>query len=214
MSTTSTVQPHDAADVAVYARQGLGASLGLQAPFGLLIVDFVNGFADPSQLGGGNIGPAVEATSPVLAHARAQGWPVAHSRIVYPADGSENNVFVEKIPGMRTLHEDAQASAIVPSLAPRAGELVVRKTAPSAFFGTALSSWLTARRVSTLFVAGCTTSGCVRASVVDAMSWGFRPVVLADCVGDRAIGPHNSALFDLQAKYADVRLWSDVTALL
>lgn len=115
---------------------------------------------------------------------------------------------------MRTLHEDAQASAIVPSLAPRAGELVVRKTAPSAFFGTALSAWLTARRISTLFIAGATTSGCVRASVVDAMSWGFRPVVLEDCVGDRAIGPHNAALFDLQAKYADVRPWSDVATRL
>lgn len=214
MSSSSNVQPHDADDVAVYARQGLGASLGLQAPFGLLIVDFVNGFADPAQLGGGNIAFAVEATAPVLAHARASGWPVAHSRIVYPADGSESNVFVEKIPGMRTLHEDAQASAIVPSLAPRAGELVVRKTAPSAFFGTALSAWLTARRISTLFIAGATTSGCVRASVVDAMSWGFRPVVLEDCVGDRAIGPHNAALFDLQAKYADVRPWSDVATRL
>lgn len=212
MKALSNVQPHDATDVAVYARQGLGASLGLRAPFGLLMVDFVNGFADPLQLGGGNIGTAVEATAPVLAHARANGWPVAHSRIVYPADGSEGNVFVEKIPGMRTLHEDARASAIVPSLAPRSGELVVRKTAPSAFFGTALSSWLTARHISTLFVAGCTTSGCVRASVVDAMSWGFRPVVLADCVGDRAIGPHNAALFDLQAKYADVRTWSDVAS--
>lgn len=73
---------------------------------------------------------------------------------------------------------------------------------------------VTARRISTLFVAGCTTSGCVRASVVDAMSWGFRPVVLADCVGDRAIGPHHAALFDLQAKYADVRPWSDVAAQL
>lgn len=214
MSSESSVQPHDAADVAVYARQGLGGSLGLQAPFGLLIVDFVNGFADPAQLGGGNIATAVEATVLVLAHARAKGWPVAHSRIIYPADGSESNVFVEKIPGMRTLHEDAKASAIVPSLAPRAGELVIRKTAPSAFFGTALSSWLTARRISTLFVAGCTTSGCVRASVVDAMSWGFRPVVLADCVGDRATGPHNAALFDLQAKYADVRSWSDVASQL
>lgn len=207
-----SAQPHDPDDIAVYAAQGLGSGLGLRPPFGLLLVDFVNGFADPAQLGGGNIGPAIEASIPVLAHARSAGWPVAHSRIVYPADGSEDNVFAEKIPGMRKLHEDAPASAIVPRLAPRAGELVVRKTAPSAFFGTALASWLTARRVSTLLIAGCTTSGCVRASVVDAMSWGFRPVVLADCVGDRAIGPHNAALFDLQAKYADVRSWEDVAS--
>lgn len=215
MNTKNTnVQPHDAADVAVYAAQGLGSSLGLRAPFGLLVVDFVNGFADPAQLGGGNIAQAIEATMPVLKHARAAGWPVAHSRIVYSADGSEDNVFVEKIPGMRKLHEDAPASAIVPQLAPDEGELVVRKTAPSAFFGTALAPWLSAKGVSTLFVAGCTTSGCVRASAVDAMCWGFRPVVLSDCVGDRAIGPHNAALFDLQAKYADVRRWEDVASAL
>lgn len=195
---------HDHRDVGVYAAQGLGSSLGLHPPFGLLIVDFVNGFADPGKLGGGNIAEAIAATVPVLAHARAAGWPVAHSRIVYAPDASEDNVFAEKIPGMRVLHEDAQESAIVPQLTPRSGELVVRKTAPSAFFGTGLAPWLTARGVRTLFVAGCTTSGCVRASVVDAMCWGFRPVVLRDCVGDRALGPHEANLFDISMKYGDV----------
>lgn len=198
-----------AADAAVYARQGLGRPLGLAPPFGLLLVDFVEGFADPALLGGGNIADAIAATAPVLRHARAAGWPVAHSRIVYAADGSDHNVFVTKIPGMARLLEHDRASAIVDSLAPVTGELVVRKTAPSAFFGTALAPWLTARGVSTLFVAGCTTSGCVRASVVDAMCWGYRPVVLSDCVGDRALGPHEANLFDMASKYADVRTWAD-----
>ena len=83
-------------------------------------------------------------------------------------------------------------------------ELVVRKTAPSAFFATSLAPWLTQRGVQTLVVAGCVTSGCVRASVVDAMSFGFRPLVLSDCVGDRAIGPHDANLFDIEQKYASV----------
>lgn len=196
-------------DTAVYARQGFGAGLGLRPPFGLLIVDFVNGFADPAVFGGGNIPQAIEATAPVLAEARARGWPVAHSRIVYADDGSDANVFSEKIPGMATLLEDSPASAIVASLAPRPGELVVRKTAPSAFFGTTLAPWLTQRGVRTLLVAGCTTSGCVRASVVDAMCWGFRPIVLADCVGDRALGPHDASLFDMRQKYADVMSWGE-----
>jgi maleamate amidohydrolase len=199
-----------AKDLAVYARQGLGGSIGRQPPYGLLLVDFVQGFADPAQLGGGNIPDAIECSVPLLAAARAQGWPVAHSRIVYADDGSDHNVFSEKIPGMRVLHEDAPASAFVPQLMPRAGELVVRKTAPSAFFGTQLAPWLTAHGVRTLLVAGCTTSGCVRASVVDAMSWGFRPVVIADCVGDRAIGPHEANLFDMRNKYADVAPWREV----
>lgn len=199
-------------DLDVYTRQGLGGSIGRQPPYGLLLVDFVNGFADPAQLGGGNIAQAIEASIPLLAAARAQGWPIAHSRIVYAQDGSDHNVFSDKIPGMRVLHEDAPASQFVAPLAPRAGELVVRKTAPSAFFGTQLASWLTARGVRTLLVAGCTTSGCVRASVVDAMSWGFRPLVVEDCVGDRAIGPHDANLFDMRNKYADVSPWSEVAA--
>jgi maleamate amidohydrolase len=206
-------EPFDGAgDLEVYSRQGLGGSIGRQPPYGLLLVDFVNGFADPAQLGGGNIPHAIEAAIPLLAAARARGWPVAHSRIVYAADGSDHNVFAEKIPGMRVLHEDAHASQFVAQLAPQPGELVVRKTAPSAFFGTQLAPWLTSHGVRTLLVAGCTTSGCVRASVVDAMSWGFRPVVVEDCVGDRAIGPHDANLFDMRNKYADVSPWSEVAA--
>ena len=191
-------------DTAVYQRQGFGRGLGLQPPFGLLIVDFVNGFADPAVFGGGNIPPAIAATVPVLALARELRWPVAHSRIVYADDDSDANVFSAKVPGMLTLKEHTPASAIVPQLAPRAGELVVRKNVPSAFFGTSLAPWLTGHGVRTLLVAGCVTSGCVRASVVDAMQNGFRPIVLEDCVGDRAIQPHQANLFDLAQKYADV----------
>ncbi len=188
----------------VYARQGFGQSLGLKGQIGLLIVDFTNGFADPAVFGGGNIPAAIRRTEDVLTAARAKDWPVAYSRIVYADDGSDAGVFATKVPSMLALTEAAPIAAIVPSLAPRPGELVVRKTEPSAFFGTGLGPWLTAKRVETLLVTGCTTSGCVRASVVDAMSHGFRPVVLSDCVGDRALGPHEANLFDMGQKYADV----------
>ncbi|MCA0214652.1 MAG: isochorismatase family protein [Proteobacteria bacterium] len=189
---------------AVYQRQGFGAGLGLKPPLGLLIIDFVNGFADPDGFGGGNISAAIRNTIPLLAMARDKGWPVAHSRIVYADDDSDANVFSAKVPSMLQLKEHAPASAIVTELSPRPGELIVRKNVPSAFFGTALAPWLTQQGVKTLLVAGCVTSGCVRASVVDAMCWGFRPVVLSDCVGDRAIGPHEASLFDMRQKYADV----------
>jgi maleamate amidohydrolase len=191
-------------EAAVFQRQGFGAGLGLRPPLGLLVIDFVNGFADPAVFGGGNIPAAMRQTEGLLALARERGWPVAHSRIVYADDDSDANVFSAKVPGMLTLKEHSPASAIVPELAPRPGELVVRKNVPSAFFGTSLAPWLTAQGVQTLLVAGCVTSGCVRASVVDAMCWGFRPVVIADCVGDRAIGPHEASLFDMRQKYADV----------
>ena len=198
----SDIQSH--AESGVYKQQGFGTPLPVQGNIGLLIVDFVVGFADPKTFGGGNIAPAIERTVHLLAAARRHGWPVAHSRIVYAADGSDDNVFSLKVPGMATLTENHPNSAIVPELTPAAGELVVRKTVPSAFFGTQLAPWLSQRAVQTLIVAGAVTSGCVRASVVDAMSHGFRPLVVSDCVGDRAIGPHDANLFDMQQKYAAV----------
>jgi len=198
----SDIQSH--AESGVYKQQGFGTPLPVQGNIGLLIVDFVVGFADPKTFGGGNIAPAIERTVHLLAAARRHGWPVVHSRIVYAADGSDDNVFSLKVPGMATLTEDHPNSAIVPELTPARGELVVRKTVPSAFFGTQLAPWLSQRAVQTLIVAGAVTSGCVRASVVDAMSHGFRPLVVSDCVGDRAIGPHDANLFDMQQKYAAV----------
>lgn len=191
-------------EAATYERQGFGQTLEMRPPYGLLIVDFVNSFADPAIFGGGNIPPAIARTVGLLEHARSRKWPVAHSRIVFADDDGDRNIFGMKVPGMVTLKETDSASAIVPELTPAKGELVVRKTVPSAFFGTSLAPWLTQHGVQTLLVAGAVTSGCVRASVVDAMSWGFRPLVVSDCVGDRAIGPHEANLFDMAQKYATV----------
>ncbi len=206
----SDIQSH--AESGVYKQQGFGTPLPVQGNIGLLIVDFVVGFADPKTFGGGNIAPAIERTVHLLAAARRHGWPVAHSRIVYAADGSDDNVFSLKVPGMATLTEGHPNSAIVPELTPARGELVVRKTVPSAFFGTQLAPWLSQRAVQTLIVAGAVTSGCVRASVVDAMSHGFRPLVVSDCVGDRASGPHDANLFDMQQKYAAVMTLDEALA--
>jgi maleamate amidohydrolase len=202
----------DHAEAGVYNKQGFGTPLPVQGRVGLLIIDFVVGFADPEVFGGGNIKPAIARTVDALALARRNGWPVAHSRIVYADDGSDSNVFSVKVPGMASLTEHNPNSAIVSELTPVKGELVVRKTVPSAFFGTQLAPWLTERAVQTLLVAGAVTSGCVRASVVDAMSYGFRPLVLSDCVGDRAIAPHEANLFDMQQKYAAVMPLADAIA--
>src|SRR5471032_1396714 len=187
-----------------YQRQSFGSTLEPKAPVGLLIVDFVNGFADPGVFGGGNIAPAIERSVALLAHARERRWPVAHTRIVFADDDADENIFTMKVPGLLALKEHTHNSAIVPQLTPREGELVVRKTVPSAFFGTSLAAWLALRGVQTLVIAGAVTSGCVRASVVDAMQSGFRPFVLSDCVGDRAIAPHDANLFDMAQKYAAV----------
>ena len=110
--------------------------------------------------------------------------------------------------------ENAEAGQITDLLAPRSGELIVRKTQASAFFSTGLAPNLIAKGVDTVIVAGCTTSGCVRASVVDAVSYNFRPIVVADCVGDRALGPHDANLFDMGQKYADLMNCDEAVARL
>jgi maleamate amidohydrolase len=188
----------------IYARQGFAQRVGPGRQSALLIVDFVVGFTDPAHFGGGNINDAVTATVPLLAAARARGWPVAHTRVVYADDGADAGFFARKVPALLTLTETSPISAIVPQLRPASGELVIRKRQASAFFATELAGWLTWRGVDTLIVTGCTTSGCVRASVVDAASHSFRTVVVTDCVGDRALGPHQANLFDMGQKYADL----------
>jgi maleamate amidohydrolase len=196
----------------IYKKQGFANRVGIGESPALLIVDFVVGFTDPEHFGGGNIRPAIERTIPLLAFARQAGWPVGHTRVIYADDGADAGAFAMKAPGLRKLTETSPLSQIVPELEPRAGELLVRKRQASAFFGTELAGWLAFRRVDTLFVTGCTTSGCVRASVVDATSHNFRTTVVTDGVGDRAIGPHEANLFDMGQKYADLMSADEVMA--
>ena len=199
-------------EAAIYARQGMGQTAGMGARPALVIVDFVVGFADPAHFGGGNIGPAIEQTRHLLDFARGKGWPVAHTRVVYADDGADAGVFTRKAPSLLKLTEHAALSQIVPELTPVAGEYIVRKTGASGFFGTTLAMWLTGQRADTVVVAGCTTSGCVRATVVDSMQHNFRTVVATDCVGDRALGPHEANLFDMGQKYADLMTRAEIEA--
>lgn len=191
-------------DMTVYERQGFGQRLGFGESSALVVIDFTKGFADPNILGGGNIPDAVANTRELLAAARAAFIPVAFTRHAYAADASNFGLFNVKLPTNNLLRVGHPNVEIVPELFPREGELVIDKQYPSAFVGTNLASWLVGKRIDTLIVSGCTTSGCVRASAVDAMCAGFRPMVVRQCVGDRAEGPHEANLFDLQQKYADV----------
>jgi len=188
----------------IFDTQHFGQTMGPGASPALLVIDFTVGFNDPAAFGGGNIGAAIAATTELLALARAYRWPVAHTKIVYASDGSDANVHCLKVPRLLSLTDDNPQSEFVPELMPLGGEIVIRKRLPSAFFGTDLAGMLFARRVDTLFIAGCTTSGCVRASALDAMCHGLRPMVVADCVGDRSPSAHQASLFDLGKKYADV----------
>ena len=198
----------------IYRKQQFGQQTGFGNLPALLVVDFVNGFTDPEILGGGNIAEAVTATIPLLDFFRERKLPVIFTRIVYAEDGSDAGVWCEKAPRLRDLTENAHQSQVVAELSPRPGELTIRKTQASAFFGTHLCGVLVAKGVDTVVVAGCTTSGCVRASVVDAMSMNFRTVVATDCVGDRALEPHAANLFDIGQKYADLATAREIMSAL
>jgi len=196
----------------IYRQQNFGNRIGFGRKAALLVVDFTVAFSDPALFGGGNIDAAVKRTVSLLGFFREKALPIAYTRVVYADDGSDAGVFCAKVPGLRMLTESHPAGQIVPELAPQPGELIVRKTQASAFFGTGLAPWLVQQGCDTVVICGCTTSGCVRASAVDAISHNFRAIVVRDCIGDRALGPHEANLFDIGQKYADLLERDEVVA--
>lgn len=191
-------------DINIYEKQQFGTPIALGKCPALLVVDFVNGFIDPEIFGGGNILDAAKNSAAVIERFRAHDAPVVYTRIVYAENGSDTGVWCEKAPRLRDLTEKSPTSHIVDFLTPAKSDVVICKTQASAFFDTHLAAILRHRGVDTLAVVGATTSGCVRASVIDAMSHNFRPVVIRDCVGDRAMSPHQANLFDMEQKYANM----------
>lgn len=194
----------------IYKQQSFGCRVGYGDALALLIIDFQYGFARPESFGGYNIESAIHHTAGLLAAAREASLPIAHVCFQVQEGGTNLGPFGLKVPNLAKLTSDAKESQIVDELRPAKGEFLATKQHASAFFGTSLSSWLLTQRVDTLLIAGCTTSGCVRASVVDASAYGLRPIVVEECVGDRAEEPHRANLFDMDQKYADVVLLSDV----
>ena len=170
----------------------------------LLVVDFVNAYLDPDSPLYAGVEDTLRSAVRVLAAARETAIPVIYTKVTYTPGGADGGIFYRKVPALEVFHEGSPLGEIPPELTPRPDEIVVYKQYASAFFGTSLASTLTALGVDTVVIIGLSTSGCVRASAVDAMQHGFIPVVVADAVGDRDPRPHEANLFDLQAKYAEV----------
>jgi nicotinamidase-related amidase len=189
-----------------YARGGFGRRLEPGRAPALVLVDFVEAYVRPGALLYAACESAHHAAVALLQAARESGIPVLHTRVAYRADGIDGGVFYRKVPALATFAAGADPAlqAFAAGLEPVAGETVITKQYASAFFGTTLAPTLTALRTDTLLIAGVSTSGCVRATAVDACQHGFIPLVVREAVGDRAPGPHEAALFDLQAKYAEV----------
>jgi len=170
----------------------------------LLIVDVVMAYLEPTSPLYAGVEAALAANERLLAAARAAGRPVVFTNVVYRPDGIDGGLFFRKLPALRSFIEGSPLGRFPPTLQPRVDDLVVSKQYPSAFFGTSLAPALHALRVDTLVITGFSTSGCVRASALDALCHGFVPLVVREACGDRHAAPHDANLFDLQAKYAEV----------
>ena len=178
-------------------------------PFGthpaLLVVDLVMAYLDPESPLYLASGAAVLASNErLIAVCRAVGVPVIFTNVVYQADGRDGGLFYRKVPALKVFNAGSPTGRFPPSIQPRPDEIIVTKQYASAFFGTALASTLRTMSVDCVMITGFSTSGCVRATALDALQNGFAPFVVRDGCGDRTATPHEANLFDLQAKYAEV----------
>lgn len=189
-----------------YARGGFGKALQPGQRPALLIIDFVRAYLEPNSPLYAGVEQARADCETLLRAARAASIPVVHTNVVYQPGGRDGGVFFRKVPALKCFEAGAHPdlAAFAEGLDPLPGETVISKQYASAFFGTSLASTLTSLGVDSVLIAGLSTSGCVRASTVDCVQHGFIPLVVREAVGDRAPGPHEANLFDLQAKYAEV----------
>ena len=201
---------------AIYEHAQLGHRLGFGKKPALIVVDFQLGFTVPEQSPlAGNLDAEVAATNELIAAARKKDIPVIFTVVGYdPHRQDDAGLWPEKAPSLRMLTLGSDLVKLDPRLKHEPGDLVITKKYASGFFGTYLASTLTMQSVDTAIVTGCTTSGCVRATVMDALANGFRPIVPIECVGDRAQEPHQANLFDIGAKYGDVMPLQEVLAYL
>ncbi|MEU7483729.1 isochorismatase family protein [Streptomyces sp. NPDC042319] len=199
-----------------YERAGFGAPVRRGSRPALVVVDLTRGFTEDAFPSGADLTDVVGATGRLIEAARPAGVPVVFTAIAYtPAEAAGDSVtWLQKAQGMRTLRAGSEAVAVDPRLPRRPEDHLIVKKGASAFFGTSLAATLTALGCDTVVVCGATTSGCVRATAVDAVQSGFPVLVPRECVGDRASGPHEANLFDIQAKYGDVIGLADALAYL
>jgi len=191
-----------------YARGGFTRRLQPGRRPALLVIDFVRAYlvADSPLYGGDGCASARRAAVRLLHSARQAGIPVLHTNVEFDVGGRNGGVFFRKVPALACFERGRHPhlAAFAEGLEPAEGETVITKQYASAFFGTTLASTLTALGRDTVLMAGVSTSGCIRASAVDCCQHGFVPLVVREAVGDRAPEPHESNLFDLQAKYAEI----------
>lgn len=188
----------------LYADRGIGGEIGFGDRPALVVVDLANGFTDPQYKLASDASSVIEANQSLIPAFRSRGLPIVFTTTAYAPDMRDAGVWVEKIPALAELQLGSHAVEIDERLSREPADHVITKKYGSSFFMTNLASLLVSDRVDTVVVTGVSTSGCVRATVIDACSHGYRTIVPFEAVGDRAEGPHHANLFDMDAKYADV----------
>lgn len=190
--------------LASYQSKGFAVRAGYGKRPALLIVDFINGFTDPSSPLGGDFSSQLAVTNELLDAFRRAALPIAYTVIEYDADFRDAGIFIKKVPSLSVLLRGSPMCAVDERIRPHGSDYIVSKKFASAFFGTNLDTYFRTHGVDTVVIVGCTTSGCVRASAVDSLQYGYYTIVVREGCGDRAEGPHEANLFDMDAKYADV----------
>jgi nicotinamidase-related amidase len=193
-----------------YRAKGLAGRVGYGRRPAVIVVDFIVGFTDESSPLASDLTTQVTATSRLLTTARDRSVPVFFTTTAYDAEMSEAGLFALKVPSLRTLIRGSRWVEIDPLLNRQPSERLIEKCFASAFFDTSLADDLHAAGIDTLIVTGCTTSGCIRATVVDALQHGFRAIVPKECVGDRSPEQHAANIVDIDGKYGDVVSMNDV----
>jgi maleamate amidohydrolase len=192
-------------DETLFKERGFGKLLGFGKKPGLIVVDIITGFTDPSMPMGSDLSPQIAQVNKLLHTMHTMKLPVFFTTISYDEETlADAGLWLQKMEGLHTLKADTEAVKVDSRLDFQKGDSLLVKKYASAFFGTDLISRLNTNDIDTVIIVGCTTCGCIRATAVDALQYGYRPIVVEDAVGDRSLASHEQSLFDLQQKYADV----------
>jgi len=192
------------------SKSGFGTPMSFGKKPAIIMVDFVRAYFEPgAQLYMGK-DDCLHSAARLLQAARDAGILVVHTRVSFTEGGADGGHFFKKVGALKHFVGETALGQIMPEVEPQSGEPVLVKQYASSFFGTSLSATLASQGIDTLIVTGVSTSGCVRATAVDAIQHGFLPIVPREAVGDRADGPHEANLFDIQQKYGEVVSEADV----
>lgn len=193
-----------------YSAAGFGGNLGFGLKPAVILIDVARAYIEPdAPLYVGNE-DAFQSMISLAEKARAADVPVIWTRVEYMPGGADGGLFYQKVAALSLFQKGNPLGDFDPRLKPMDDELVITKKYPSAFFGTSLAPTLNMMRVDTCLLAGFSTSGCVRASTLDALQNGFRPIVVSEACGDRDPQVQSANLFDLEQKYADLKSLAEI----